>query len=252
MPMPDPPLLGERKEFALDLNFFVVLSHELSQPLAAAIGSPMTLKRIGPDSDLSDEEAEVLLSKLSGREAAKLLGIAVRNLEQLHSLLDSLRIFSEAETGTLHLEVENVPARLRLTEAVEDFGAPASRITMNLECDPDLQAKVSLVLFRQVLANLVNNAAKFSPDGSNIAIEARADGGELVVSVSDEGEGFPPEEAERIFGKNVRLQPGKKGLGVGLFVAKAIVEAHGGRIWAENTDAGAKFSVAIPAVSTGT
>jgi signal transduction histidine kinase len=230
------PLSRRNKEIVFDPGFLVVLSHELTQPLTAAMGSVISLRRF---SDPGSPDAE---------SYSKFIEIALRNLEQLQALLDSLRLFGEAETGTLDLELSPVPVKVLLNNAVEDFGAPQSNTRISFQVEPELQAHVSITLFRQVLSNLINNADKFSPDGSEILLRAtRAEDGGVVISVIDQGPGFPKEEAERIFGKYVRLQAGKKGLGVGLFVAKAIVEAHNGRIWAENTDNGTEFSVAIPA-----
>jgi two-component system, OmpR family, sensor histidine kinase VicK len=228
------PITKKNREVALDLNFLVVLSHELTQPLTAAAGSIISLKRF-----LDEDSPE-------GESQAKFIEIALRNLDQLQALLDSLRLFSEAETGTLEIEAQAVPVKLLLSNAIEDFGEPRTHTTIAFQCEPHLHANVSVTLFRQVLSNLINNADKFSPDGSEIVVKARSENGEAIISVIDQGPGFPQNESERIFGKYVRLQAGKKGLGVGLFVAKAIVEAHHGRIWAENTDTGAKFSVSVP------
>lgn len=216
-------------------EFLSVMSHELAQPLTAALGSASLLK----DRRISGE--------LDDATRGHLVDTVIRNLEQLQALLDSLRVFSEAEAGRLKIEPATESVEELFSEAQEDFGTPSSEITVSFTCEPGLHIQVELMLFRQVLSNIISNAAKFSPNGSVISVNAHKADEEVVVTVSDEGGGFPAEEAERIFGKSVRLRPGKKGLGVGLFVARAIVEAHGGRIWAENTDAGARFSVAIPA-----
>jgi two-component system, OmpR family, sensor histidine kinase KdpD len=215
--------------------FLSVMAHELTQPLAAALGSVSTVMQRIASGELDDDKRD------------KLLETTIRNLEQLQALLDSLRVFSEAETGTLKIETTPLWIEDIFRDAQEDFGAPASGTRIELTCEPGLQVQVDLMLFRQVLVNIINNAAKFSPEGSTVSVEAHRDEDRVLISVSDEGGGFPPEEADRIFGKSVRLQPGKKGLGVGLFVAKAIVQAHGGTIWAENTDRGARFSFTIPA-----
>jgi two-component system sensor histidine kinase KdpD len=216
--------------------FISLMAHELAQPLSAALGSALTLQE-----HAASEELDLVTR-------GQLHDTIIRNLEQLQSLLDSLRVFSEAETGGLQVTLASVRVADLFRDAEADFGAPWSRTRVMFSDEPGLQIDVELMLFRQVLTNLINNADKFSPRGSVISVEARrGNGNEVVITVSDEGGGFPPEEAERIFGKSVRLQPGKKGLGVGLFVAKAIVKAHGGRIWAENTYKGAKFSVVLPA-----
>jgi signal transduction histidine kinase len=224
------------RDVAVAPSFLSVMSHELAQPLTAALASAYTLKARSASGQLDDVTREMLFDT------------AIRNLEQLQALLNSLQVFSEAEAGKLRVETVPVWVEELFADAEEDFGTPSSRTKVSFTCEPGLRVQVELMLFRQVLANLISNAAKFSPNGSLISVEAHKHEGDVVVfTVSDEGGGFPPEEAERIFGKSVRLQPGKKGLGVGLFVAKAIVEAHGGRIWAENTHKGARFSVAIPA-----
>jgi signal transduction histidine kinase len=231
------PVAEPKRDVAVAPSFLSVMSHELAQPLTAALGAAYTLKARTASGQLDDATREMLFDT------------AIRNLEQLQALLDSLQVFSEAEAGKLKVETATVWVEELFADAEEDFGTPSSRTRVLFDSEPGLQVQVELMLFRQVLSNLISNAAKFSPNGSLISVEAHKHEGDVIVfTVSDEGGGFPADEAERIFGKSVRLQPGKKGLGVGLFVAKAIVEAHGGRIWAENTHKGARFSVAIPAV----
>ncbi len=224
------------KDVAVAPDFLSMMSHELAQPLTAALGSAIVLKTAATSGVLDTATRQQLLDTV------------IRNLEQLSALLDSLRVFSQAESGELKVETRAVEVDQLFTDAREDFGAPSSKTRIAFTSEPDLQIEVELMLFRQVLSNLISNAAKFSPNGSLISVDAHQhDQDVVVITVSDEGEGFPAEESERIFGKSVRLQPGKKGLGVGLFVAKAIVEAHAGRIWGENTPRGARFSVAISA-----
>jgi signal transduction histidine kinase len=218
--------------------FLSLMAHELGQPLAAALGSTYTLKERAGSNELDEITRQHLYDT------------AIRNLEQLQALLDSLRVFSEAEAGKLRVTTSPVGVSRLFRDAEDDFGTPLSRTRVSFDCEQKLLAQVDLMLFRQVLTNIINNAAKFSPGGSLITVEAHmTDEDTITFTVSDQGEGFPPDEAERIFGKSVRLQPGKKGLGVGLFVAKAIVEAHGGQIWAENTSEGARFSFTIPAAA---
>jgi two-component system sensor histidine kinase KdpD len=225
---------GESIDVTFAPDFLNLMAHELSQPLTAALGSVTTLR------DRKNFE---------GMEESrdKLVEIAIRNLEQLQALLDSLRVFTEAEAGNLLVEKTKISVSDLFREAEENFGAPSSGTRITFASDPGLLVDVELRLFRQVLANVIANAGKFSPAGTLITVEAhRGPNDSVVFTVSDEGPGVPPGEAERVFEKSVRLQPGHRGLGLGLFVAMAIVVAHGGRIWVENIDGGARFSVSIP------
>jgi signal transduction histidine kinase len=100
---------------------------------------------------------------------------------------------------------------------------------------------------QHVLMNLVVNATKFSPPGAPIAIDVGRDGDDVCISVTDHGVGIPADKRERIFGKFVRLQDGGVGVGLGLFICRALVEAMGGRIWAgEGPDGGARMSFTLP------
>jgi two-component system sensor histidine kinase KdpD len=105
-----------------------------------------------------------------------------------------------------------------------------------------------MLLIEQVLANLLENAAKYSPPGSQIDLSARADSGEVVVEVADRGQGIPGGEEERIFEKFYRAKPVTVGgAGLGLAICRAIIEAHSGRIWASNRPGGgAAFRFTLP------
>jgi len=100
---------------------------------------------------------------------------------------------------------------------------------------------------QHVLMNLVVNATKFSPADAPIDIAVRHDGDAVSISVTDHGVGIPPDQRDRIFEKFVRLQDGGVGVGLGLFICRALVEAMGGRIRAdEGADGGARMSFTLP------
>jgi two-component system sensor histidine kinase KdpD len=95
--------------------------------------------------------------------------------------------------------------------------------------------------------NLVVNATKFSPPGEPIAIEVRREDDDIRFTVTDHGPGIPADKRDRIFEKFVRLQDGGVGVGLGLFISRALVEAMGGRIWAADaSDGGARMAFTLP------
>jgi K+-sensing histidine kinase KdpD len=107
---------------------------------------------------------------------------------------------------------------------------------------------VDVARFRQVLSNLLGNADKFGDPTQAIQVHGRADGTSVIVSVHNEGAGFTTKEAVHIFEKSIRLDGRIHGRGWGLYVAKAIIDAHGGRLWAESEpDKGATFFIKVPA-----
>ena len=103
------------------------------------------------------------------------------------------------------------------------------------------------LLIEQVLMNLIDNAIKYTPPETPIDLSASLQGEEVVFEIADRGPGIPPGEEERIFEKFVRGSATGGGIGLGLTICRAIIEAHGGRIWAENRDGGgALFRFSIP------
>lgn len=100
--------------------------------------------------------------------------------------------------------------------------------------------------FRQVLTNLVGNAAKHSPPGGTVRIEAATDGPHVVIAVEDEGPGIPEPDRERVFERFVRLDRGAAGIGLGLYIPRALVEAMGGTIAVEDGPVGARLAVRLP------
>jgi two-component system sensor histidine kinase KdpD len=211
------------------------VSHDLRTPLATITGAA---------SSLLDETGQV--DSTSKRDLAKSIYQEAGRLDRLlKNLLDIMRL----EAGAVHLNKDWHP----LDEVI---GAALGRLERRLgdrlvhtSIPPDLPlVMVDGVLLEQVLINLLENALKYSPAGTSIEISASAGDRDLMVEVADRGPGLPPGEEVRIFDKFYRLQPDKEGgVGLGLTICRGIVEAHGGRIWAENRMAGgAVFRFTIP------
>ena len=128
------------------------------------------------------------------------------------------------------------------------------RLVVDWPADPRVVADLPRVL--QVVTNLVNNAIKYSPDGGEIRVSGRAEGGSLHVSVADQGVGIPPRELDKIFDRFHRvdgdLARRVSGTGLGLAICRGLVEAHGGRIWVESEPGvGSTFTFTLPISESG-
>lgn len=224
----------------LRADFISRVSHDLQTPLTA-IRAGLGLLETSIIDRLRTDERE-------------LLGNARRNSGRLSLLIDDLLAINQLETGTLHLDREAFDLRTIATGAV---GAvePLMR-----EKEQTLESAIPEPLpsggdprrLEQVLVNLLTNANRYTSAGTSIVVSGRAMEQEVLLSVSDNGPGIPPEELERIFQRFHRLTSAAGGSGLGLAIARAIVELHGGRIWAESTlGEGATFHIALPRHTTG-
>jgi signal transduction histidine kinase len=219
-----------------------VAGHELTQPLTVALACARLMKA-PPPAGFTEEDRQ------------QIHGILERNLVQLQSLLEDLEVLAHLETlSDTDEEPANTPWQSIavcpvLKKAADDFGASHPHWDIELKCEGNLRIKGDVVRFRQVFSNLLTNAAKFGERGTPIRLEARADAQDIVVTVHNEGGGFASEEAGNIFGKHARLGQKVEGRGWGLYVAKAIVEAHGGSLWAESEKGkGTTFIISLPAL----
>ena len=174
-------------------------------------------------------------------------------LESLHSELQELAALVEP---VLQWAAGAVPLRCRPTDIVQlGREAAASSRTQEhpiaISAEDRVKAPVDADHLRLAISNLIRNAMAYSPAESTVEMTIRTDEDEVIISVADRGPGVPPSEREAIFDPFMRGQVGQStrfGKGLGLFIARRVVEAHGGRIWVESTDGqGAVFHMAIPA-----
>ncbi|MXW03336.1 MAG: response regulator [Holophagales bacterium] len=220
----------------LRAEFLSMVSHELRAPLISIKGSTATVLGAAPAPD----PAEMLqFFRVIDDQANQM-----RNL--IADLLDQGRIAA----GTLSVSVESAEVAGLIDQARNTFTWAGSRraITVDLPEDlPRVLADPGRIV--QVLNNLLSNAARHSPDSSPIAVAASLDDDQVAVSVTDRGSGVPPEELPRLFRKYTNAT-GDKGVGhgLGLAICKGLVEAHGGRIWAENGERGhgTRFTFTLP------
>ncbi|MDC3955714.1 HAMP domain-containing sensor histidine kinase [Polyangium jinanense] len=212
------------------------VAHDIRNPLAAIKMSTTVLARSAPST-----EPRVL----------RTLTIVDRQIDRLARMTDDLLQATRIQAGQLELSKKPCDLCQILNDSVELYAStsPNHRISLvipegTLVCDLD-QARVE-----QVLDNLIGNAIKYSPTGGEIRIAANGDGNEAVVAVSDQGVGIEPEEIERIFEPFHRAVSTRKvahGVGLGLSVARKIIEAHGGRVEVESRRGeGTTFRVHLP------
>jgi two-component system sensor histidine kinase KdpD len=217
------------------------ISHDLRTPLASITGvfSSLQAAELGRDGLVLDAETRLDLIE-NGLEEADRLNRLVANL------LDMTRL----EAGSLRINRQAVDLQEVVGSAVRRLHNTLVGRPLKLQVGADLPpVQADFVLLEQVLINLLDNAAKYSPDGSLLELTAQSLQGEIRLSIRDHGEGIPPADLEKIFDKFYRVHrpDGVTGSGLGLSICRGIIEAHNGRIWAENhPDGGALFHFTLP------
>lgn len=220
-------------------EFLAMLSHELRNPLAPIRNAVGILRRTGSDDPVAHQSTAILERQVT------------HMVRLVDDLLDVARI-TRGDIRLQHAQVdlaEVVRAALEAaTPAIERFG---HRLSLALPQDP-LYVEGDAMRLAQVLINLLNNAAKYTPPGGQIEVHLQREAGEACLSVTDSGPGIPPEQLERAFEMFNRLgrldEPTRSGLGVGLALARNLVELHGGRLEAANRAPapGCEFRVRLP------
>jgi signal transduction histidine kinase len=185
-------------------------------------------------------------------------GETVRRLrthaQKMTRLIDDLMDAEAIESGQRQFQLTRVDLTRAVRAAVEAFAEPAALKQLRLELKlpgESLHAETDEGALRQVIDNLVSNAVKYSPAGKPIEITLRAEAGEARCIIADQGPGLGPDEIERLFSKfgkgSARPTGGEKSSGLGLWIAKRVMDALGGRIWCESEPGqGARFLVALP------
>jgi signal transduction histidine kinase len=207
-------------------------AHELRDPLLVA---RMVLDRLAQGRD--DEET-----------AHKLLSEAREELDDLASLVDTLLAWA---VGVGSLSREALDLRHTIEEAVRGASIEAARDRVHIVVAEGVTLEANREHLVSAISNLVRNALVYSPKESDVVVEAERHNGVARISVRDHGPGVPPNEREAIFDpfKRGHASKSSRGGGLGLFIARRVVEAHGGVIWVESNATGATFHLEIPRVA---
>jgi two-component system, OmpR family, sensor histidine kinase KdpD len=214
------------------------ISHDLKTPLASVLGAAGTLR------DLSHA--------LSDAEKAELLATVIDESERLNRFIANLLDMTKLESGAIVPNTAPHDIGEIVGSALRRAGKILARHRIELELPAELpMLALDAVLFEQVLFNLLDNAAKYSPEGTTIRLVSGREGQSVWLQVLDEGEGIPPADLERIFDKFHRAQKGdhvRAGTGLGLAISRGFVEAMEGTITAANrTDRpGSVFTIRLP------
>ncbi|HEY2816934.1 MAG TPA: two-component system sensor histidine kinase KdpD [Casimicrobiaceae bacterium] len=216
-------------------SLLAALSHDLRTPLAALVGLAESLALARPA--LSAAQSDI----------AHAIADQARRMNALvNNLLDMARI----QSGEVKLRREWQSVEEVAGSALKSAQPALARHRVEVALPEDLPlVEFDAVLIERVLHNLLENAGKYTPAGTSIRIRARVSGDELVIEVSDRGPGVPPSQREAIFDKFTRgaRESATPGVGLGLAISRAIVEAHRGRIWVDDApDGGARFSFTLP------
>ena len=215
-----------------------VVSHELRTPLTSIRGSLGLL------------ESGAL--RASPEKAQRMIEIAVQNTDRVARLIDDILDVDDISAGTIAMNAQSCDAAQLVRHAAAGLQtmADAANVTLVTRTEPlTILADGDRIL--QTLTNLIGNAIKFSEPGMTVGVGVKDRDGEALFEVSDEGPGVPPHKLEAIFGRFEQVDASdsrqKGGSGLGLTICRAIVEFHGGRIWAESPPgAGATFSFTLP------
>jgi len=221
-------------------DYLAMLVHELRAPLAVIKGA----------ADLIIKEAH----SLSKEQIETLLGQIKKSSSSLLQIVNDILDVSKIESGKF--SIKKVPGDINaLLNEICDYylsWANEKQIKINLELEPNIpQIKFDSERVKQVLNNLLSNALKFTDEYGNITVKTHLNSKNVNIYVADTGIGIPDDMKHKLFNKFVQVgtkeSVKEKGTGLGLFIAKGIVEAHGGNIWIEDNDPqGTKFVFTIP------
>ena len=219
----------------LKTDFIAITSHELRTPLGLILGHATFLR------------------ELAGGQYDEQLDAIIRNATKLKDIVENLSDVDNFQNGSARVK----GGRVSMTKIAEDvvslFREEAEQKSITLKLEPASQPfylHADQVKITIALSNMVKNAIQYTEAGGNVNVKVEEDSGYIMVTVTDNGIGIPPRELPRIFDRfyqvETHLTRRYGGMGLGLSVAKAMIELHGGRIWAESEGRGSRFTFLLP------
>jgi two-component system, OmpR family, phosphate regulon sensor histidine kinase PhoR len=227
-------------------DFVANVSHEIKTPITAIRGFVETLREMPPEQDAENTR--------------RFLEIIARHVERLEALVEDLlnlsRIEEEEEAGGLGLQPGHLADVLHGAAGMVREKVGIREDPFRMSCPPDLQVPMNPVLLEQAFVNLLENAVKYSPPGSEVNVTAAGARGEVVVRIEDRGRGIPAKHLERVFERFYRVDRSRSrklgGTGLGLAIVKHVVQVHGGRVEVESTPGkGSIFTVRLGLAGEG-
>jgi len=232
----DELLIEERRAGEFREAFIDVISHELRTPITTILGLTQILAR--PDRVGDDKTRAAMLEDVRAES------------ERLHRLVEDLLVLSRAERGRLVIDAEPLQPRHLLERIVDHEAAELPSISVETTLDLDLPIVAGDETYvEQIVRNLLGNAAKYTPPGTHVVVDARRHEDVVEIRVCDDGPGVPESSLPRIFDLFYRDPASAKsvaGSGIGLFVCRSLVEAMGGRMWAiRRPEGGSEFGFTL-------
>ena len=222
-----------------ELRRLATVRQEFVANLVHELKTPITSLRLTAESLLGDPQP---------KDRRRFAERVVREADLMSKIIDNLRQLGDIETGLIAVDVSSFDLSQLIADSITRLGLDRP---VNASIAEGLVVTTDRAKLVQALDNLLDNAAKFSPPGSAIDVEARVAGDELVISVRDRGPGISPEHWSRVFERFYKVDRARPreagGFGLGLAITKHLVQVLGGRIWTEAArDGGQVFSIGLP------
>jgi len=214
------------------------LCHELLNSLTVIAGYAHTLRMVS-----GEQAVEV---------ATKCADVIDRHAARMEAQIRNVREADLLAAGNVGLKTEPIDLGSAAREVIAELARALGGRPVSVRIVGDNRVSADPVRLRQIIANLLTNACKFSPAGADIEISVAADGDGSALAVSDQGPGIPTEWREAIFERFGRPDPNAPGSGLGLYVARGLARAHGGDLYAADHPAGACFVLRLPPAPRGT